>query len=612
MVVQIPVTNITLKISGDRRACRAVHLSPSASGTNVSFSIDFGDNTSLYYVTESVAHHFPRSGEFVINVTATNLVSTSSQTFVVNISASPCDRLYCDILALEMAFPEKTEIEIASLAWSLLQSSEAGSREKRFNLIWKYLSLFYPVSYSVLKKESTKENILVNVARKYRFDGSHIEIDFILAGFLSSQLKHSKRNTGNESSFFLPYIKNPLETFTWITAVLVSTDEFIGAWNTSRTRKQLCHERLPTPTINNAIDGYILGTQMIDLSQRKRLSKILFDYYCPSSPNVQYSWKDRYKAFYNLSRSPGNDGKWDPTLIASTLSNLTSRIEGYVSPTKEFCLSYFLDVLLSAFNASEFQSSLQEEKGCKVYATCQQCVLGGTSDKCFWCESSQTCLSNKTVTSCNQLQVFLKPPCKRKCYQNQRCSECVSQQTCGWCGSSSSQERSICYESGPSPGSTAMCNPSEWYLGTCASNCPINQGHQCSWKGVCKAGECHCLPGFYGKDCSKRGCVYTIRQNDTLHSVSAWANVNTVDIQMANRAYFGNATKLAINSHLTIPKPETSSICLNSNTYSRFNPQFLRMLRVAKNRAGVESFCGLFGSVASESDKASSCEDTGN
>lgn len=89
VVVQNPVKNVALKVSGDRRACRAVYLSPSASGTNVSFSIDFGDNVSLYNVTGSVTHHFPRSGKFIINVTASNLVSSSSQTFAVVISSSP-------------------------------------------------------------------------------------------------------------------------------------------------------------------------------------------------------------------------------------------------------------------------------------------------------------------------------------------------------------------------------------------------------------------------------------------------------------------------------------------------------------------------------------------
>lgn len=145
VVIQIPVTNITLQVSGDLRACRSVHLLPSATGTNVTFYTDFGDNTSLHNATEQVSHYFLGSGQFVINVTASNLVSSISDTFVVNILGSPCDRLYCDIWALERNFPEKSFTQITSLAWSLSQSAKTGYRELRHNRIWKYLSMFYPV-----------------------------------------------------------------------------------------------------------------------------------------------------------------------------------------------------------------------------------------------------------------------------------------------------------------------------------------------------------------------------------------------------------------------------------------------------------------------------------
>ena len=603
VVVQTPVTNVALKASGDHRACRAVHLSPSASGTNVSFNIYFGDNTSVSNVTGSVTHHFPRSGKFVINVTASNLVSSSSQTYVVIIPSSPCDRLYCDIWALESRFPEKSLIEIASLAWSLLQSSTAaGNRERRYNVIWRYLSLFFPMPYSVSTKESSTKNTL---DRQYSFSGSHIEIDFILAGILSSQLRQLGPVAGEQNSLTLSLIQKPLETFTWITAVLVNTEDFLSTWNTSIERKSWCQKRLPRSTISSAIDGYILGAQMINLPEREKLSNILFDYYCPSGQNFQNNWNHRYNRFYNLSKTSNNDGNWDPKVIASTVLNFTANLEGFVLPIKDACLSYFLDVLWSALNVTNLQQGSSEENNCKIHATCQQCLFSGIDSKCFWCESSQACLSNSTRTTCNQHQTSFKLPCSKTCHVVKKCSECVSHQSCGWCGSRFSNESS-CYEGGPArTKSIAICSPAEWYHGTCTSTCPIKNGRLCSGKGVCKIGECHCLPGFYGNDCSRRGCVYTARKNDSLRSVSIWSNIGTVDIQMANRAYNYNGTAiLAANLPVTIPKPN----CISDATSSSFHPLFPRMLRVAKNRAGLNSFCGLFGSIKFERNTSSSCK----
>ena len=604
VVVQIPVTNITLNVSRDRRACRALHLSPSAGGTNVSFSIDFGDNTSLYNITQTVTHHFPRSGTFVINVTASNLVSANSQTFVLNISSSSCDDLFCDIVALEKTFLEKTAIEISSLAWSLLHSTESSNDLRRYDLIWKYLSLFYPVSYSVLQKEFSSENTL---DRQYRITGIHVEIDFILAGILSSQIEHID---GSESSHFLPKINNPLEAFTWITSVLLSTDEFTSTWNTSRTRRELCQQRLPISRINSAIDGYILGAKlkMTNLSEGEALSNILFDYFCPSNPKVQYSWKNRYRRFYNLSKMPNSDGNWDAAIFTSKFLNQTSNLEGFIGPIKDFCLSYFLEVLLSKFNETEFQKGSGDEDTCRVYATCQQCIFGGTSSSCFWCESSHTCLSKEQFASCSQHQAIFSLPCSRTCHHSQRCSECVSEDHCGWCGSSESEDRAVCAEGAPARSrAIAFCSPSEWYHGKCSSRCPTNQGRLCSGKGICRNGECHCLSGYYGNDCSERGCVYMARENDTLQSLSVFLNVSIVDIQTANKELISNATNVAVNFHLTIPKPEKSLICLSIPKHSRFHQLFPRMLRISKNRAGVQSFCGLFGSIAAEGKKEPSC-----
>ena len=606
VVVQHPATNITLKITGDHRACRAVELSPKASGTNVSFNIDFGDNTSLHDITGLVTHYFTRSGGFAINVTASNLVSASSKTFFVNISSSPCDQLYCDIWALETKFSDKTATEIASLAWSLLQSLETGSRERRYDSIWKYLSLFFPMSYSDIKKASSQENTSRNVARQYNLSGSQVEMDFVLAGILSSKAGNFVRH---ESSLFQPHIKNPLDTFTWISVVLVSTEDFLNTWNFSSTRKQYCRERFPISSINSAVDGYIFGARMANVSAREKLSNHIFNYYCPSKPRIKFSWETRYKAFYNISKSQHNDAIWNPEILSSTLLNLTSNLEGFVSPIKDFCLSNFLEIVWSAFNATKFQRGEGKENICRMYTTCQQCIFSGHDDECFWCESSKECLSNKTRTLCNKSAAFLQLPCPKTCQSNQRCSDCVSQEACGWCRS---DEWPFCCKGGPQgPRLKAMCNPLDWYQESCTSTCPVNQGRLCSGKGICKTGECYCIPGFYGNDCSEEGCVYTTRQNDTIHSVSFRWKTSAVDTLLANKAYVGTKT-LAFNTPLTVPKQEANQKCFNSYTHPSFHPLFPRMLRITKNRAGLHSFCGLFGSIASERKRNLSCHNIGN
>ena len=605
VVVQTPVANITIQILGDRRACHAVHFSPSASGTNVSFNIDFGDNSSLHNITGSVSHYFPRSGVFVINVTASNLVSAISKTFLVNISSSPCDQLFCDIWKLETMFPDKHAAEIASLAWSFLQSLEADTRERRYNRIWKELSLFHPIPYSDLNNQEPSRTIV----RQYSFHGSHIELDFLMAGILSSKIGHLP---GNGSSFLPPHIKKPLDTFTWISTVLISTEDFISTWNFSKTKEEYCEERLPMSTINSAVDGYIFGARMADLNEMKRLSNYIFDYYCPSKPSVKISWKTRYKTFYNLSKKLDNDGIWDPVIVSSTMLNLTSNLEGFVSPIKEFCLSIFLDLLWSVFNATEFQRGQKEEILCKTYTSCKQCLFSGPNGRCFWCESSKECLSKTTRNTCDKKEAHFTLPCPKTCHLNQRCSECTLQEACGWCRSLSLDERPFCHEGGPEgPRSTALCSSSGWYHETCTTACPLNQGRLCSRKGICKAGKCYCIPGFFGNDCSQEGCVYTAQQNDTLHSISLWSKLNVADIQMANKANFGNAT-LAFNSHITVPKPRTEQNCLNGATHSKFHPLFPRMLRIAINRAGLHSFCGLFGSLASEKKPNLACNKFGN
>ena len=362
VVVQVPVSGVKLQVSGDRRACRAVHLTPSASGTNVSFSIDFGDNTSLPTVSNSITHYFPQSGEFTINITAWNLVSSNSKTFVLRISSTPCDKLYCDIWALEKIFPEKTLTEIASLAWSLTQKSKAGDKEIRLNKIWKYLSLLHPMSYSILQT-SNKQKILRNRSSQYSFAGSKIEIDFILAGILSSRMGNTALVDRNNTSPFLPSIQKPLETFTWITAVLLTTVDFINTWNTSRTSKVLCQEQLSTPTVNSVVDGYILGALTTNLSESLKLSNVVFDYYCPSKQNVQYNWKNRYLAFYNLSKSRNNGKTLESLLTTSTLLNLTSSLGGFVSPIKGLCLNYLSDVVWCELN-----TIIGRDQGKKTFA----------------------------------------------------------------------------------------------------------------------------------------------------------------------------------------------------------------------------------------------------
>ena len=604
VVIQVPVSNVALYISGDRRACRAVHFTPSASGTNVSFTIGFGDNTSLYNVTDSVTHYFPQAGEFIVNLTAWNFVSSSSKTFALNISSTPCDQLYCDFWVLERTFPEKTCIEIASLAWSFTQSS-AGNREVRLNKIWKYLSFLYPVSYSVLQT-ATRGNILRNRSSRYSFAGSHIQIDAILSGILASGMRNQGWLNGNNRSPFLPHIEKPLETFTWITAALLNTNDFLSTWNTSTDTELLCQERLSTAAINSTVDGYILGAQITNLSESGKLSNVLFDFYCPSMNNVQYSWKNRFLAFYNVSKTINNGETLQSMVSTPTLFNQTSSLGDFVSPIKDLCLSYFFDVLWSSINNTEYWKEESTNNSiCKIYRSCQRCVFIGNNGRCFWCEASKTCLTNATGTPCNQARTVYKSPCPTECHLNRQCSQCAMQPGCGWCGS---KEGGFCTAGiSQRPRSTATCNTIQWYYGTCASSCPINQGRLCSGNGVCKTGHCYCLPGFYGNDCSKRGCVYKTRQNDSLHTISLWSGVSAVDMKMRNGDHI-RPSAIAVNSLVTIPMPDQNSKCANSTSSAKFHRLFPRMMRLARNNAGLDSFCGLFGSIESESESLSSCK----
>ena len=604
VVVQIPVSNVTLKTTGDRRACREVNFLPSAKGTNFSFSIDFGDNTSLSNVTEPASHYFTRSGEFIINVTASNLVGSSSKTFVLNISSTPCDRLFCAFWAIEVQFPDKSLTQIASLAWSLSQSSEANNKGLRHNKNWKYLSLYYPVSYSMLKKLN-KENIGRNLDRQYNFAGSHIEIDFILAGILSSRMKNLLRFDGNESSYLLPYMQKPLPTFTWITATLLNTAVFISTWNTSTEMEKFCQERLEASIINSAVDGFNFGVMITNVSENERLSHIIHDYYCPSNPHARHTWKTRYLAFFNSSEP---NYEFFPTKIISTLLNSTSSLEGFVSPIKELCISHFIAVLLSKLNISVQSNSSIERNFCQVHSTCQQCVFSAMFGHCFWCESSQKCLLNTDVPSCNQSDSFFKTPCPKRCHLKQKCTECVSQSNCGWCESQIHGGSSFCTEGTQvGPQSLAMCSAPEWHYGTCASSCPVNQKRVCSGNGICRNGQCRCVIGFYGKDCSKRGCVYRARQNDTLSTISMRSNVSADNFKQTNIADIGSQY-MAVNSYLTIPKPGGDPNCVNRVSKVHFHELFPRILRKAKNKAGLDSFCGIFGSIESEGGSPSPCK----
>ena len=604
VVAQIPVSNVELNISGDRRACRAVHLTPFASGTNVSFTIDFGDNTSLINVTDAVKHYFLRSGEFVINITAWNFVSSSSKTFVLNISSSPCDDLYCDIFSLEMKFPEKTLTEIASLAWHVIQTSKAGNRDIRLNKMWKYLSLLYPVSYPVLEASNVGK-IFRNHSTRYSFISSHIEIDFILAGILASRMGNAGLVKGNNKSSFLPHIESPLETFTWITAVLLSTRDFLNTWSTLKVTKGLCQKRLPAPTINSAVDGYILGALVTNFSESENLSNVVFDYYCPSKQNVQYNRENRQLAFYNISTTRNNGEHLPSVVTRSSLLKVIHSLGRFIPPIKDICFSYLFEVLWSKLNTTGYNKASPKENHCKIHTTCQQCVFSGNNERCFWCEDSQTCLSNTTGTGCNQNDDFFKTLCPTKCHLNQECSQCVSQSSCGWCGSEGS---GFCTEvRSRSPKSTASCSAAEWYHGSCASLCSVNQGRLCSGKGICKTGHCLCLPGFYGEDCSKRGCVYKTRQNDTIHSITLWSRASAVEIQKENAALITTPT-IAVNSLVTLPIPEQNSKCVKRTKHAMFHQLFPRMLRIARNKVGLDGFCGLFGSIAYESESLYSCK----
>ena len=557
VIVQVPVSNFKLQISGDRRVCRAVNLNPSASGTNVSFTIDFGDNTSLANVRGLVRHHYRQSGEFIINVTAWNFVSSISETFFVNISSTPCDRLYCDMWLLERAFPGKKLTEITSLAWFLQQPSLFGNREIRLNKIWKYLALMYPLSYSVFEKAS-EEIKLGDRRSQYIFGGTYIEIDAILAGILASSLALP---SGNKRLPFLPHISKPLETFTWIASVLIDTTDFLSTWNISVESTTFCQDRLSTSTVNSALDGYVLGLAITNSSGSEKLSNVLFDYYCPTKNDVKYSWKTRYQVFYNVFKSMKNGEPLAMVVNSSLLFNHIASRENFVSPIRSLCLGYFWSVTRP--------------------------ILKNPDDKV-----------NKSVE-------FLDSTYPYACNLNQHCSQCVLQPGCGWCKGEKSGFCTAGLSRGPT--STASCRPTEWYHGTCTSTCPLRHGRFCSANGICESGRCNCFLGFHGKDCSKRGCVYKTKQNDTLQTISVWSHVDVVNIQKANSGRLRLFTR-AVNSLVTVPMSNQNYKCINDTEMSKFHSVFPRMLRLSRNKAGLNSFCGLFESIAPESESPSACK----
>ena len=557
VIVQVPVSNFKLQISGDRRVCRAVNLNPSASGTNVSFTIDFGDNTSLANVRGLVRHHYRQSGEFIINVTAWNFVSGISETFFVNISSTPCDRLYCDMWLLERAFPGKKLTEITSLAWFLQQPSLFGNREIRLNKIWKYLALMYPLSYSVFEKAS-EEIKLGDRRSQYIFGGTYIEIDAILTGILASSLTLP---SGNKRLPFLPHISKPLETFTWIASVLIDTTDFLSTWNISVESTTLCQDRLSTSTVNSALDGYVLGLAITNSSGSEKLSNVLFDYYCPSKNDVKYSWKTRYQVFYNVFKSMKNGEPLAMVVNSSLLFNHIASRENFVSPIRSLCLGYFWSVTRP--------------------------ILKNPDDKV-----------NKSVE-------FLDSAYPYACNLNQHCSQCVLQPGCGWCKGEKSGFCTAGLSRGPT--STASCSPTDWYHGTCTSTCSLRHGRLCSGNGICESGRCNCFLGFHGKDCSKRGCVYKTKQNDTLQKISVWSHVDVVNIQKANSGRLRLFTR-AVNSLVTVPMSNQNYKCIKDTEMLKFHSVFPRMLRLSRNKAGLDSFCGLFESIAPESESPSACK----
>ena len=281
-----------------------------------------------------------------------------------------------------------------------------------------------------------------------------------------------------------------------------------------------CRKRLPTSTINSAIDGYILGLRSINSSESEKLSNIIHDYYCPLKQSWRYNWSSRYQTFYDLSNPLSHYKKRDPFMIVSIALNMTSSLQGFLSPIKDFCLPYFMDVLWYELNMTRPRSKTMETDVCSIHENCQNCLFSEATSTCFWCEGSRRCFSNSRGSICSRDRVLHKTSCPNTCLQKQKCSLCVSSSMCGWCGSQSYDDNPHCTEGTPAgPRSSAVCNPTGWFHGACTTSCPVNEGRLCSGRGICKNGQCICVPGFYGKLCSKQGCVVRTKQNDTLRVV---------------------------------------------------------------------------------------------
>ena len=603
VIIQTPVSNVTLATSGERRACRAVELFPSANGTNVSFNIDFGDNTSSHNTISPLKHYFPYPGRFVINVNASNLVSFMNKTFVLEILPSACDSVYCDLRALELSFPAKSLFEMASLSWHISQSVRT---EMYHNRIWKFLAALLPLSREL--EHSEIGNQQWRVKREYIIDSQRVDIGFVLAGILSSRIQDVY--SLNPSLNQVPFIKEPLHTFTWLTAVLLSTEEFISTWSIANTSRELCQKRLSPSIINGALDGFILGKRCANTSQSKKLSDLIHDYYCPSKERSLYSWQSRYTAFYNLSHILVNSGYFDSAVLNLTLLNLLSNLDGFSSPTDYFCLDYWLESLMLELNKTgRFPQSRVNSTVCSVYSKCSQCLSSGSKDGCFWCETSKKCLPNCLGATCNQSKAFYTSPCPENCNLNQGCTECVGDRNCGWCGSPFGDGSSFCAVGSPEgPRSTGTCDRLEWHYDACTKRCPLDSGQLCSGNGLCDSGRCNCFPGFYGSNCSNVGCVYSVKQNESIVDISKWSKITVASIKTENRIEIGTLW-LAANTLLTLPTANDKPYCLNGAGLPKFDPLFPKDLRIANNKANLKSFCGLFGSLASEPGEGHSCND---
>ena len=610
VIVETPVSQLNLTITGDNRACRPVIFIPSAAGTNVSFDVTFGDNSSAVDLTDSVTHYYNQSGTYTVTVTAKNLVSSINSSYSIKIKETPCDKMYCDISRIEKSLHEKVEWpEIASRALALSQSSADVMND--VPEMWKYISTIYPLPLNETNVPYAEDYEYIG-RRIYNVNDSKIDLRFVLAGMMGSDIdRHvlTVRQSGESRGC------NPVNNVTTklLNEALLQLSEknLLDSWNTHLNSDEYCNKfHLKTTRIRGAIDGYILG--QMEFNYTWRLSEILYKYYCPSSNNdtpLPVTSKYRYISFVQLFNEQYNQHVGS----VSTLDNFKMALRkvanlSFNKKAKPVCLRHFTEYVEMQIR----NNSAVSESSCLEWNTCSDCLVFGTKDNCTWCESSSTCQPKSNETSCTSEQLYELLPCPSACRRHLNCSQCIAVDGCGWCRATGTPGGKCLEGDTGGPHTLEYCDQQQWYTERCDSSCDYKNNKKCNNNGNCISGKCICYSGYFGKDCAKEGCVYTTGFHDDLSTVASKFKINLDELAASNNNLKDIKTWLAANSIVTIPTSKDDVRCLNYPKRQLFNSKFPRILRRSKNIANKDNFCGLFGSLSIDNADAKLCKNITN